>query len=302
MKPFRADLEAVGYFEKIKLAHEFSRSEDFIDYLLFQFENMPFYQRFGMREDVCSLSDFQNMDNMAGNSNEELDRLEKEGVGYFGDVKVTDLDSPVDQSIVNSTAHWESGDGAYLLTRLHHVPIDFFRGRAKFIWPKMYSLKHADIRPDGTYETITRYLGNDGTNWRSIGATNDILGVPFNTGDDEEKNLIEQLNMLVSIQFTNRYYWQVSFGFGGPSIAFKSDPSGLKEMFKLREIPPGKKRRSAIRNWISAHNRKASGTSDEWIKVRKHLRGQTDFVWNGMKVQVRPAAYDLDLNKSGRLK
>lgn len=82
----------------------------------------------------------------------------------------------------------------------------------------------------------------------------------------------------------------------GPRVRFLTDPLGAREVFRLRDIPPGRDRRAALRHWVSAHARKRhpdmDGEARTW--VRRHLRGATDFTWNGLRCRVQPDEYELE--------
>lgn len=88
--------------------------------------------------------------------------------------------------------------------------------------------------------------------------------------------------------------WHVKIAYeDSPSIKFSCSPTGAAEVFRLRDIPNGKSRRAALRNWVSAHYRKPIDDRNALIEVRKHLRGQTKFSWSGLRCEIVPAAADL---------
>lgn len=81
--------------------------------------------------------------------------------------------------------------------------------------------------------------------------------------------------------------WSVDFSYpNSPAIKLTTDPSGVREMFRLRDIPEGRTRREALRHWVSGHWRQDRKDSDVEVKVREYLRGQTDFSWYGMKIRI----------------
>lgn len=94
-----------------------------------------------------------------------------------------------------------------------------------------------------------------------------------------------------------RYEWSVWIGHNsGPRIRFLTDPLGAREVFRLRDLPPGRDRRSALRHWVSAHARRRNSDMDSesltWI--RRHMRGTTDFTWNGLRCRIQPDEYELE--------
>lgn len=70
-----------------------------------------------------------------------------------------------------------------------------------------------------------------------------------------------------------------AFGFKYPI----KDLAQLKELFSLRDIPDGYKRRAALRHWVAKHLRRKPTKPDEKVEVRRHLRGKESFDWFGMK-------------------
>jgi hypothetical protein len=110
------------------------------------------------------------------------------------------------------------------------------------------------------------------------------------TGDDLEACA----NVALGVALTRFYEWTVTVGRpGGLRLLFVTDPIGAREAFKLREVPDGKNRRDALRNWVSEHWRKKRQSEEESFKVRSHLRGTIRFKWNDLDCEITPSAYDL---------
>jgi hypothetical protein len=97
------------------------------------------------------------------------------------------------------------------------------------------------------------------------------------------------------IQLTARYEWSVWIGFNyGPRLRFISDPQGAIAAFNLRDVPPGKSRRSALLNWVSSHWRSKRDDADSKAWIRKHLRGSQEFNWNGMRLYIQPPQFEVE--------
>lgn len=98
-----------------------------------------------------------------------------------------------------------------------------------------------------------------------------------------------------------RYEWTIWLGYtAGPRIRFLSDPTGAREAFRLRDIPEGRVRRAALRNWVSSHWRQNRDDEENSSWVKKHLRGAVDFTWNGLRCKIQPPDFDIEeLSKSG---
>lgn len=65
-----------------------------------------------------------------------------------------------------------------------------------------------------------------------------------------------------------------------------TDLSACKELFKLRDVPPGEERRKALINFVCEHLRRRP-YSDEETLVRKHLRGAERFNWQGFYCEIQ---------------
>lgn len=98
-----------------------------------------------------------------------------------------------------------------------------------------------------------------------------------------------------------RYEWTVWLGLGeGPRIRFLTDPLGAREVFRLRNLPAGRDRRAALRHWVAAHTRAKRADPEARAWVRRHLRGATDFDWNGLRCRIQPADFDVEQVGEGR--
>jgi hypothetical protein len=170
------------------------------------------------------------------------------------------------------------------------------------------------VNASGKGVTGTRYLQARGRSpfTRSDGGTGYItnfVDVLPDGGSGPELFRVQRQACL-GLQFVRPFTWWVRLAIdAGPAVSIPTDPSGAAEVFKLRDVPPGKKRRSALLHWVRGHWR-MDRSGDGLHEVRKHMRGQTVFTWNGMRCQLSPSDDDLrelglaraaaDRRKSGR--
>jgi hypothetical protein len=89
-------------------------------------------------------------------------------------------------------------------------------------------------------------------------------------------------------------YWQVLTKFDEvcPSLTMLTDPTGVKEFWKLRDIPAGKKRRDALLHWVNDHWRKKRNDPDVEHYVRKHLRGSESITYKSFSAKIIPSEKD----------
>lgn len=93
-----------------------------------------------------------------------------------------------------------------------------------------------------------------------------------------------------------RYNWSVLLGETGyPRVRWTTDVEGIKEVFRLRDIPPGKLRRAALLNWVKAHWRKSrKPNADDLDFVKRYLRGAWGFTYNGLECSIEPPEFDIE--------
>lgn len=102
--------------------------------------------------------------------------------------------------------------------------------------------------------------------------------------------------LAIGIALRHRYEWAVSIGRDdGPSARVAVDPTAIKELFKFRDAPDGKIRRSSLMTWVSDHWRQTRKDADVEAYVRKHIRGNASFKWEGLNVAILPPEFDLEL-------
>lgn len=98
------------------------------------------------------------------------------------------------------------------------------------------------------------------------------------------------------VALRQRYEWAVALGLeGSPSVRFATDPTGIKDIFRIRDLPEGRDRRAALMTWVEDHWRQDRTDPELEGYVRKHLRGLTSFTWQGMAGEVIPAQFDMDM-------
>lgn len=90
-------------------------------------------------------------------------------------------------------------------------------------------------------------------------------------------------------------FWQIKTRLEGTSstITLLTDPTGVKEFWKLRDIPEGKRRREALLHWVSDHWRQTRNDPDVEGYVRTHLRGSTSLQFKDIAAEIIPSNLDL---------
>jgi len=147
----------------------------------------------------------------------------------------------------------------------------------------------------------TMQIGEDGEILSDPATGNQYLEI-LEPGDDSEESrqffdaVDYHIKTALARQFARRYQWRVLFRDhprGTASLSLVTDPKGAREAFKLRDKPKGAKRRPALKHWVRKHWRKNRGGDGASI-VRAHLRGETQFVFDGMECVIVPSPYDIE--------
>jgi hypothetical protein len=225
----------------------------------------------------------------------------------FSDVRPNDLEGEHwDISFLN----WNEEDPEenerphYNIHRFRRANLKELRGRP--LYSSIVS-EHAValLFPDAKYMTARTYAFYVNGNWlkpdRTFLEYRDSDGLQNletrNTGLIWERE--SDPRVALGLQFNSFYEWNVDIRRENSlELSFVTDPIGAQEIFRLRDIPEGKARRAALRNWVMQHWRK---TRDVDVKVRRHLRGAEQFNWNGLYCTIRPSPDDLRLNEKYRL-
>lgn len=225
----------------------------------------------------------------------------------FPDVTPSDLDGETwDFSAI--TKYEDDPEGSsYTLRRYRRASVKELRGRGRIYSSMVNESAVACISPeDGGYVSARFYTFFVNGKWvlEERPQVNDSMFCPewvngqsLTLGTKCDSNW--DPSIALGLQFNEQYEWHVDIQRGDSiELSFETDPYGAQEIFRLRDIPDGKKRRAALRNWVTQHWRK---TRDAETSVRRHLRGAEQFVWNDLRCVVRPSADDLKMNERYRI-
>ena len=114
-----------------------------------------------------------------------------------------------------------------------------------------------------------------------------VLDIPNYVCDPSMKQeIITTASITLGVQFNLENTPYVYLKPYNSEIGFSiwiNDLAQVKELFTLREIPDGYKRRAALRHWVAKHLRRKPSKPDETVEVKRHLRGKESFEWFGIK-------------------
>lgn len=200
--------------------------------------------------------------------------------------------------------------GSWQFNRLTTLNMKDWRGVIHKFYPRMLDFRFTVAAPDGKkvsarvpYAIVNNQLldvkrETSGQRINSIFAG----GIPPSyfgersaqdqLGEDEKHVAL----MAAGMSLRRHYNWSVLLGEGkGPRARFITDVQGIKEVFRLRDLPAGRQRRAALLHWVREHWRKRRDrTANDRVLVQKHLSGTWSFVWNDLRCQIEPSADDVD--------
>lgn len=174
----------------------------------------------------------------------------------------------------------------YGLSRVRQISVQDARGRLTRQCPVNVRVTRATVNREGAIAAaVHHYVGFAAGAWH----TASVSGHPFNKVIVADA--IDAAKRAIAFQRLMEREWRVLLGWEGmPRVTFVTDPEGAREVFRLRDVPNGKARRAALRNWVTGHWRTALGSGR--TEVRRHLRGALDFTWNGLRCKIIPSLQD----------
>lgn len=216
---------------------------------------------------------------------------------------------PIDTA---TAIHYEADEiegECYQLMRVRSVTPEEARGHAHTFVPKMVRHTFLKMYMDGTWYTEDNFAGLIQGRWRFIDRKMShteyrggyILVRHLTNTPKNRKEIHESVTVNLSMALTRRYSWHVALGNtrDGPRVLLPTNPTGCLHFFKNRDKASGKKRRDALRHWVSRHYRERSDAGTYY--VRDHLRGQTEFRWADLECEIFVSEFDLEKNEAFKL-
>lgn len=211
---------------------------------------------------------------------------------WMGDVDLDDLAVPLN---ICMCAQSTENEETLLVHRFRaHSPL---RGQPRVRWYNVSIRESGKAKGNAdSYVVLTK--GASGSWHFPTSSHNPGLG-PRNgrTGQDAvDLQATRIAQVALGFAFEAPTFWHVDVGYhkDGPSVAIQTDAQGVLELFRNRDVLGGGDRRDALLHWVEEHyRRKPSWDAEVSVKVRSHLRGQTDFLWMGMHAHVRPSAEEM---------
>ena len=140
------------------------------------------------------------------------------------------------------------------------------------------------------------------TNFDYFGRRNDgkwvcITSNVRNRSEEKIPDLEERVACACGMQAERDFRWAVHLSLDSCGLDFLTDATGASEIFKLRDVPAGAKRRTALTHWVEEHWRADRIDPSVDHKVRAYLRGASTFDWNGLHCIIKPSQMDIKLEE-----
>ena len=138
------------------------------------------------------------------------------------------------------------------------------------------------------------YCSDDGLTWRAYNIEGrEVFPGKDNPITDDEGHIwylptSAAVRHAMGFQFHVEYSWTaiLQFDSKAPAVGFTVSRPFIEALARLRDIPPGKKKRSRLIHEVEEHlRRKPSGKT---TKVSHHMRAWQDHIWNGCLLRVCP--------------
>jgi hypothetical protein len=207
----------------------------------------------------------------------------------FPDIRPTDIGHVgLHQSTI---CHGEPMGVTYFLQSVWQVDTKRFSARGSAYAPFQWIVVDSVIDDKG----VMHWAGAERIGWSEVTSYVSLSGASRSTSAKRRKIardiIVQTLNQLLE----RRYSWRVEMGYPGhPFVSFECDPTGIRQLYADRDLG-SRRRRAALRHWVSSHWRQARSQDEDdrdrtW--VREHLRGATEFAWNGLACRVVPSVFD----------
>jgi hypothetical protein len=130
------------------------------------------------------------------------------------------------------------------------------------------------------WSRVHNYYFNHGPSWYPLRSEKDLQGSSYET---------VALSMILGCTILAKNTWIANIRIAEtmPSVGLYTDPTGIKDFLKFRDIADGKTRRDALINWVCQHWRQDRNDPEVEIYVREHLRGKETAQWHGMQVEIK---------------
>lgn len=243
--------------------------------------------------------------------------VEDDAIFIFTDVAPADLTDPINISFVGNLMDDNHADIIGMqLHRIQQVGLAEVRGKVKHYSRWMVAYDNVVIPNIGDAEAVRMYCGSIGANEKigaslrpgtfGIAGTSHVWLPNLMDGQMPPNGVISDMTHIINaayaLAFTARYDWHVRVGHEGqPTMRIPTDDRGVRELFKNRDIAEGRDRRDALKHWVGEHWRQSRLDEGETeTLVRRYLRGEISFTWNGFGCTLEPSRFDLDKNEELR--
>jgi len=216
-------------------------------------------------------------------------------------VTINDLKVPFNLKMLTNSNDF---DNEIVLIHYKKADIKKWRGRMHFIAPNLIDVMAMFINVDNGCS----YLKNDVYGYingkkpvrcgpiAKTRATGNARKYLQYSATIDDRNNYSPLFVVPGIIAIREALWRTYIKFEDSLIGltYNCDSVAVKDVFRFRDIPDGKKRRDALLHWVSGHYRKYREDPEAEMWVRDHIRGKTEFTWSGIQCIISPPKEKLE--------
>lgn len=251
-----------------------------------------------VRENYLNLNLFDGAD--AFFADEVCPDVDKPIIPLFIPSNLSLLDLPV--AVAVSGEDEDLGENYICLLRINKEDLSKWRGKLSRILPTIFSVSKLLIETRSGYSEATFALfGKLGSDLVRVdrekttisgrgGKGGHVVFYIRETGHHFGAKK-EGIKAAVGWSIVRRIFWRVYLKISEApiGITFCTDATGVKELFKLRTKPVGRKRRLPLLHWVQGHFRRLRYDPEVEVWVRQHFRGNMEFSWFGIEGRVIPS-------------
>lgn len=151
------------------------------------------------------------------------------------------------------------------------------------IMDRMVDIRTVKFHAEGLARSVYRgVMARDGKTgmWVPVGADKPL------SGDHGYGSMSFALAVALAVEKQRSWTVAVRYQPDRPGVGLVTDPVGIREFFRFRDLAPGKSRRDALLHWVTNHWRQDRLDPEAEVFVREYMRGKSRFHWHNLTVDV----------------
>jgi hypothetical protein len=233
--------------------------------------------------------------NFARVNEKDFEKIKKRGcyfpsndrIALLGEIDIKN-DGVPDICFITSDAKSSAIEGEYLrhiyARKIPSLPRSFISHVNKYVYEIIYITFTFDGKTHFVKSFVT--MDGDGKIYDPFvrGEYGKLVSFAWKNENGDSRD-VDFLSLAIQLHSDKRFLWNVCANEGNAKATFGCYEEEVKSLFYARELPlteTGRKR--PLLHWVNSHQRRIKSGID--IDIRKHLRGNEEFVFNGTKFTI----------------